>query len=52
MDNGIKSRKAIAFVHRGLAVYEDTIQPPKLGQFFHELYNTLTQPPKLEWQTC
>ncbi len=31
---------------------KDTFNNPKLGQPFHELYNTLTITPKQEWQDC
>jgi methylamine--corrinoid protein Co-methyltransferase len=50
--SGITREKANEIALKLLPLYKDTFKNPKLGQAFHELYNTQTITPKQEWQDC
>jgi len=50
--SGITREKANEIAHKLLPLYKDTFNHPKLGQPFHELYNTQTIMPKQESQDC
>jgi len=50
--SGITRQKANEIALQLLPLYKDTFNSPKLGQPFHELYNTQTITPKQEWQDC